>query len=137
MRDYSPIVRDMKVQYAIRVRRWRRAMSGRAWRVSFSNGRCINWIEAPYPKTPISLLVFLHEVGHHAIGFDQYAPGCEEEYHVWLWAFEKMSEYGVAVDQRSLDRFARSMQYAISKALRRREPIPCEILDRFGSALAA
>jgi hypothetical protein len=137
MVDYASIVRDMKVEYGIRIRRWRKQMSGCAWRVSFSDGRTINWIEAPYPKRSISLAVFLHEVGHHAIGFDQFSPGCVEEYYVWTWAFSTMDSYGIAVDQRSRDRFDRSMRYAVSKALRRGETIPSEIMEWFAPSKAA
>ena len=119
MPDFSPIVREMKSRYALRVRRWRRHMSGCAWRVRFKDGRVINWIEAPYPKSPISLAVFLHEVGHHVIGFARYRVRCEEEYHVWLWALEQMRRFGVEPDDRVARRFDRSMQYAVGKALRR------------------
>jgi hypothetical protein len=117
--SYPQIVREMKSRYALRVRRWRPHMSGSAWQVRYSDGRVVNWIEAPYPRTPVSLAVFLHEVGHHAIGFDQYDAGCEEEYHVWTWALEQMRRYGVEPDRRVRRRFDRSMQYAVGKALRR------------------
>ena len=116
---YAQIVREMKSRYALRIRRWRGNMSGSAWQVRYSDGRTVNWIEAPYPRTPVSLAIFLHEVGHHAIGFDRYDAGCEEEYHVWTWALEQMRRFGVEPDARVQRRFDRSMQYAVSKALRR------------------
>lgn len=119
MRDYSWVVRLMKKRYRLRVRRWRNRMSGSAWSVCYSDGRRINWIEAPYPKTPISLAVFLHEVGHHAIGFRRYRVRCEEEYYAWLWAFHQMRKLGVKADARVTRRFDLSMQYAVRKALRR------------------
>src|SRR5205085_9623408 len=119
MADYDEIVESMKLRYEIRIRRWRRAMSGCAWRVYYHDGRTINWVESPYPKTPISLAIFLHEVGHHAIGFDRYKVRCEEEYHVWLWALEQMRKMGVEPDHRVQRRFDRSMQYAVAKAIRR------------------
>ena len=131
MLDYSSIVEEMKRRYALRVRRWRKNMSGCAWRVSYEDGREINWIEAPYPKTPISLAIFLHEVGHHVIGFKRYRVRCEEEYHVWQWAFEQMRRHGVELDERVQRRFRLSMQYAVGKAIRRgakRIPVP---LQRF------
>lgn len=71
------------------------------------------------PRTPISLAIFLHEVGHHAVGFQRYKRRCEEEYHVWLWAIEKMRELGIEPDERVLRRFDLSMRYAVGKALRR------------------
>jgi len=119
MPDFEAIVREMKRKYRVRVRRWRKHMSGCAWSVAFPDGRIINWIEAPRPRTPISLAIFLHEVGHHAIGFYRYRVRCEEEYHVWLWALNQMRKLGVEPDHRVQQRFDRSMQYAVGKALRR------------------
>ena len=119
MPDFAAIVSEVKQKYSVRIRRWRRHMSGCAWRVSYSDGRNINWIEAPRPRTPISLAIFLHEVGHHVIGFERYRVRCEEEYHVWQWALAQMRKFGVEPDQRVEIRFDRSMQYAVSKALRR------------------
>ncbi len=119
MADYSAIVEMMKQRYAVRVRRWRTSMSGCAWQVYYDDGRVVNWIEAPLPKTAISLAVFLHEVGHHAIGFDRFKHRCEEEYHAWQWAMTQMRLVGVEPDERVKQRFQRSMQYAVGKALRR------------------
>ncbi|CAN5578615.1 hypothetical protein BH20VER1_BH20VER1_31720 [soil metagenome] len=119
MPDYSELVENVKKHYDVRVRKWRRSMSGCAWRVYYSDGRAINWIEAPIPRTPISLAVFLHEVGHHVIGFDRYRRRCEEEYHVWVWAIRKMRELGVEPDEKVSRRFQLSMQYAVGKAMRR------------------
>jgi hypothetical protein len=119
MPDYLSIVRKMKKRYGLRIRKWRKSMSGCAWRVCYNDGRVINWVEAPFPKTPLSLSIFLHEVGHHAIGFNRYRVRCEEEYHVWLWAFQQMRKLGVEPDARVARRFDHSMQYAVGKALRR------------------
>ncbi len=116
---YANIVDQMKTRYDIRVRKWRRTMSGCAWRVYFHDGRVINWIEAPVPKTPISLAIFLHEVGHHVIGFEKYKKRCEEEYHVWVWAMNQMRKLGVEPDAKVLRRFEASMNYAVDKAIRR------------------
>jgi hypothetical protein len=119
MADYGTIVEDVKKRYDVRVRKWRRSMSGCAWRVYYTDGRTINWIEAPVPRTPISLAIFLHEVGHHVIGFDRYKRRCEEEYHAWAWAIRTMRELGVEPDARVHRRVERSMQYAVDKAVRR------------------
>lgn len=119
MHELSTIVEEMKQRYDVRVRRWRKSMSGCAWRVYYHNGRVINWIEAPMPKTPISLAIFLHEIGHHAIGFNTYRKRCEEEYHVWVWALNEMRRLGVEPDARVHRRFQLSMQYAVGKAVRR------------------
>jgi hypothetical protein len=119
MSDYAPIVAEMKTRYDVRLRRWRRSMTGCAWRVYYHDGRTINWIEAPQPKTPISLAIFLHEVGHHAIGFDTYRLRCEEEYHVWQWAVAEMRRHGVEPDAKVNRRIELSMRYAVDKAMRR------------------
>lgn len=119
MQDFAHIVEQMKQRYEIRIRKWRRSMSGCSWRVYYHDGGAINWIEAPYPKTPISLAIFLHEVGHHAIGFQTYKKRCEEEYHVWVWAIERMRELGIEPDERVWRRFELSMRYAVGKAMRR------------------
>jgi hypothetical protein len=119
MSPYAHIVQRAKTRYDIRVRRWRASMSGAAWRVYHDDGRAVNWIEAPRPKTPISLAIFLHEVGHHAVGFERYKKRCEEEYHVWLWALSEMRRNGVPPDARVRARFDLSMRYAVGKAMRR------------------
>ena len=136
MRDFAPIVRQMKREHAIRVRRWRNKMSGCSWQVHYRDGRVIRWIESPYPKTPISLAIFLHEVGHHVIGFDTYKRRCEEEYHVWKWAIDQMRAVGVEPDQKVLRRFALSMQYAVGKALRRGMKDLPELLREFAPEAA-
>ena len=136
MPDYQLIVRKTQQRYRIRVHSWRRNMSGRAWQIHYRGGRIDNLIEAPFPKTPISLAIFLHEVGHHVIGFDRYRLRCEEEYHVWLWAFEEMRRLGVPPDARVLRRFDLSMQYAVSKALRRGMRRVPTALERFLPAIA-
>lgn len=127
--DYTPLVDEMKKCYDIRVRRWRKSMSGVAWRVRYSDGRVQHWIESPFPKTRISLAIFLHEVGHHAVGWGVYRLRCEEEYRVWLWALAKMRELGIEPDARTLRRFERSMQYAVGKAVRRGlKSLPVELV---------
>ncbi len=127
MADYSPIVRHMKDRYQVRIRRWRTQMSGCAWSVFYHDGRRINWVESPYPKTPISLAIFLHEIGHHAIGFHRFKVRCEEEYHVWLWAFRQMDRFGVTADAKVTRRFDRSMRYVVQMALRRGMQIPDDL----------
>ncbi len=109
----------MKAAHGVRVRRWRKSMSGVAFVMRCRDGTTTNWIESPYPKTNISLAIFLHEIGHHAVGFGVYRLRCEEEYRVWLWALAKMRELGIEPNDRTLTRFERSMRYAVAKACRR------------------
>ncbi len=119
MNDFALIVRTVRCRHRIRVRKWRSAMSGSAWQVFYENGRTLRWIESPFPKSAISLAIFLHEVGHHVIGFDRYTDSCEEEFHAWQWAMREMARLGIKPDDRVLRRYRRSMEYAVSKALRR------------------
>lgn len=119
MADYSSIINEMKLRHDVRVRRWRSSMTGCAWRVWYEDGSIINWIEAPYPRTPISLAVFLHEVGHHVTGFDTHRLRCEEEYHAWQWALAEMRRHGVEPDAKVQRRVELSMRYAVDKAVRR------------------
>jgi hypothetical protein len=119
MPDFAAIVANLKRRHAVRVRRWRSNMSGAAWRVYMPDGSTVNWIEAPFPKTPISLAIFLHEIGHHVIGFDRYRLRCEEELHAWTWAIRQMRLLGIEPDGRVMRRFELSMNYAVGKALRR------------------
>ncbi|MHC4992014.1 MAG: hypothetical protein ACYTGC_13660, partial [Planctomycetota bacterium] len=71
-RRYDEVVLEMKRLYGIRVRKWRSSTSGCAWEVRDAAGSVGRLIEAPYPRGPMSCAVFLHEVGHHAIGFGRY-----------------------------------------------------------------
>lgn len=119
MSDLDQIVRLMRCRHRIRVHKWRTNMTGCAWQVRYADGRVIRWIEAPVPRTTLSLSIFLHEVGHHVIGFERYKRRCEEEYHVWCWALDEMRRLGVEPDDKTLTRFQLSMQYAVDKALRR------------------
>jgi hypothetical protein len=119
MAEFAPIVEEMKSRYDIRVRRWRPSMSGKAWRVYYHDGRAVNWVESPKPRTPISLAIFLHEVGHHVIGFQKYRRRCEEEFHVWMWALNEMRRHGVEPNEKVHRRVELSMRYAVDKAVRR------------------
>jgi hypothetical protein len=117
--DFARIASEIRNRYDIHVKRWRRTMSGKAWRVYHHDGRVVNWIESPQPRTPISLAIFLHEVGHHVIGFEKYRRRCEEEFHVWMWALNEMRRLGIEPNARVQRRVEMSMRYAVGKALRR------------------
>jgi hypothetical protein len=131
MQHFAPIIRQIKSQHQIRVKRWRRHMSGCSWQTRYTDGRVTRWIESPYPRTPISLSIFLHEVGHHVIGFERYKRRCEEEFYVWKWALQQMELLGVQPDDKVAARFELSMQYAVSKAIRRGMKELPEELEKF------
>src|SRR5687768_18485785 len=109
----------MKSRYDLRIRKWRKTMSGCAWRVYYHDGRVINWIEAPVPRTPISLAIFLHEGGHHVLGFHTYKKRCEEEYHAWVWAITQMRHFGGEPEGRVHRRLRVPLPYPAGKAVRR------------------
>ncbi|MBL9118428.1 MAG: hypothetical protein JNL80_00770 [Phycisphaerae bacterium] len=135
---YDTLVEEMKAAHGFRVRKWRRTMSGCAWELRFSDGRRQRMLESPYPKSPLSCSIFLHEVGHHAIGLGVVRPRCLEELRAWEWSLAAMEERGLEIDAKVRDRFRRSMEYAVAKAARRgiRE-LPIELLPFLPTARAA
>jgi hypothetical protein len=116
---YDRLVAEMKATYGFRVRRWRRSMSGCAWELRYRDGRVQRMLESPYPKSPLSCAIFLHEVGHHAIGLGAVRPRCLEELRAWEWSLAAMEARGLEIDGRTRTRFRRSMEYAVAKAARR------------------
>ena len=116
---YDGLVREMKSIHRLRVNKWRTRTSGCAWEVHYADGRVSRLIESPYPRGPMSCAVFMHEVGHHAIGLHRYRPRCLEEYHAWRWGLEEMRRRGFSVTDRVLARRDEALRYAIAKALRR------------------
>lgn len=116
---YEEITREMLAEHGVRVRKWRSSMSGVAWQVSYKDGTMSKLIESPRPRGPMSAAVFLHEIGHHAIGFGTYKPRCLEEYYAWKFSIEKMEELGLNVTDRVHKRMHESLEYALAKALRR------------------
>jgi hypothetical protein len=116
---YDRVTREMLAAYGVRVRRWRTSMSGIAWEILYNDGRVKKLIEAPYPKGPMSAAVFLHEIGHHAIGFGVYRPRCLEEYHAWAFSLEHMERLGLNLTDSVRKRMHDSLHYAIAKARRR------------------
>jgi len=119
MPQYESIAQRASRQYGIQVRRWRRTLSGRAILVRHADGRVDRWIESPRPRSPVSLAVFLHEVGHHAVGFRRCWSLCEEEMRVWEWALNRMRRAGIDPNRRVLARVERSMRHALALAMRK------------------
>ena len=125
---YAAMVCELKIQYKISIRKWRARMSGVAYELMYSDGRIKRLITAPRPRGPVSAAIFLHEVGHHAVGFRRYAPRCLEEYYVWQWAFREMAARNIPVDHRVLKHYRRSMYHYVRLA-RREDPhrLPAEV----------
>jgi hypothetical protein len=126
---YEQITRQMLDHHEIRVRRWRTSMSGIAWQIRYRDGRIARLIESPKPKGPMSAAIFLHEVGHHAIGFNVYRPRCLEEYHAWAFAMQQMEALGLNITDSVRRRMHSSLRYAVQKAQRRGiRQLPPELL---------
>jgi hypothetical protein len=125
---YDAMTRDMLYAYGVRVRRWRTAMSGIAWELRYHDGRTARLIEAPRPKGPMSAAIFLHEIGHHAIGFHTYKPRCLEEYHAWVFVLDQMEKLGLNITDNVRRRMHDSLHYAVQKATRRGiKAVPAEL----------
>ncbi len=116
---YDALVEEMKRTHNLRVRKWRKSSSGVAWLIRYHSGKTVKLIEAPYPRGPMSCAIFLHEVGHHAIGLGIHRPRCLEEYHVWIWALREMRGRGFNVTPAVEKRVHDSLKYAVGKAKRR------------------
>jgi hypothetical protein len=126
---YEQITKEMLAKHSVRVRKWRTSMSGVAWQVTYRDGTVSRLLESPKPKGPMSAAIFLHEIGHHAIGFGTYKPRCLEEYYAWKFSIDTMHELGLNVTDRVHERMHDSLNYAIEKALRRGlKNIPTELL---------
>jgi len=116
---YEAMTREMLAKYNVRVRKWRTSMSGIAWYVTYRDGHVQKLIESPKPKGPMSAAIFLHEIGHHAIGFNVYKPRCLEEYHAWQFSLREMERFGFTISEGVQRRVFRSLRYAVAKAQRR------------------
>lgn len=126
---YELITRQMLNQYGVRVRKWRTSMSGVAWQVTYQDGTISRLLEAPKPKGPMSAAIFLHEIGHHAIGFNTYKPRCLEEYYAWKFSIDTMHDLGLNVTDRVHERMHDSLHYAVEKARRRGlKNLPAELV---------
>ncbi|MEY3143231.1 MAG: hypothetical protein RLY21_1724 [Planctomycetota bacterium] len=118
-RRYDAVVVEMLSKYGLTVKRWRSSLSGVAIERTFRDGRVERTIESPYPTSPLRLAIFLHEVGHHAIGLGVHKPRCLEEYLAWRYAIDRMDEMGFPTKGSVARRFDRSMRYAVAKSRRR------------------
>jgi hypothetical protein len=121
---YDALTTHMLEVHGLRVKRWRSGTTGVAYELRTAGrrgtpDRIERWIEAPRPKGPVSCAVFLHEVGHHAIGLGAVSPRCLEEYHAWRWATEGLAAAGIPVGPSVERRMREGLEYAVAKALRR------------------
>lgn len=135
---YERMTKEMLARYDVRVRKWRSSMSGVAWQVTYHDGTVSRLIESPRPKGPVSASIFLHEIGHHAIGLGRYKPRCLEEYHAWMFSLAQMEAHGLNVTESVHKRVRESLQYAVWKATRRgMKRIPAELLPYLDAPTAA
>ena len=103
----------------IRVRLWRSSLTGCA-NVAKSE------IEVPKPLTRKSLYIFLHEIGHVAIGHLGKKKRHVEEYEAEQFAHERMRELGFAVPRSQTERakayVARKIGQAYARGAKRIDP---------------
>ncbi len=125
---YDDTVAEMLAKYGVKVRKWRTTSSGVAWETTYKDGTKKRMLESPRPRGPMSIAIFLHEIGHHHIGLGAVSPRCLEEYHAWMFALREMRERGLPITERVEKRVHASLKYAVDKARRRgiRE-IPAEL----------
>jgi hypothetical protein len=123
---YAAMVGDLKARYKISIRKWRSHMAGVAYELTYRDGRIKRLVSAPRPRSPVSAAIFLHEVGHHAVGFRRYSPRCLEEYYVWQWTFREMTARGIPVTHRVLRHYRRAMYHYVHRA-RLAHPLPPEL----------
>ncbi|MEI7768026.1 MAG: hypothetical protein WCJ97_11390 [Phycisphaerae bacterium] len=116
---YDAMVEELKERYQFSIRKWRKGMSGAAYELRYRDGHIKRMLSAPRPRSSVSAAIFLHEVGHHAIGFRRYKPRCLEEYYVWQWAFTEMKKRNIELDVRVEKHYRRSMYNYVRLALRR------------------
>ena len=125
-RRYDAVVVEMLSKYGLTVKR--NSLSGVAIERTFRDGRVERTLESPYPTSPLRLAIFLHEVGHHAIGLGVHKPRCLEEYLAWRYAIDRMDEMGFPTKGSVARRFDRSMRYAVAKSRRRGiQRLPSEV----------
>lgn len=126
---YDAVVAHMLEKYGVRVRKWRTSSSGVAWVLRYRDGRIVRLLESPKPRGPMSMAIFLHEIGHHAIGLGVYKPRCLEEYHAWAFSIQAMEDHGLNITDRVRTRMFKSLRYAVRKAQRRGlKEIPAELV---------
>jgi hypothetical protein len=126
---YATMVSELKTKYKISIRKWRGRMSGVAYELTYRDGRIKRLITAPRPRSPVSAAIFLHEVGHHAVGFKRYSPRCLEEYYVWQWTFREMTARNIPVTERVLRHYRRSMYYYVRLARKHGGHLPHEVVQ--------
>ncbi len=125
---YRAMVDELKTRYKISVKKWRSHMSGVAYELTYRDGRIKRLIAAPRPRSPVSAAIFLHEVGHHAIGFRRYSPRCQEEYYVWQWVFREMAAREIPANARVLRHYRRSMYHYVRLARRLEQHVPHDLV---------
>ncbi|MDX2148347.1 MAG: hypothetical protein SFZ23_12570 [Planctomycetota bacterium] len=126
---YDAMVRERLATFGVRVRKWRTNSSGVAVLLRYRDGSLSRYLEAPRPTGPVSAAIFLHEIGHHAIGLGSYKPRCLEEYHAWMFALREMERLELNITDAVRRRVHRSLRYAVRKARRRGiKTIPPELL---------
>ena len=98
--------------YGVRIRKWRRSMSG----VAYHNS---DEIECPVPRGAKSFAVLAHEVGHRALGHNGAGRRLEDEYQAWEFARGTFRDAGIPMPRTVSRMIDESLGYALAKALNR------------------
>lgn len=70
-----------------------------------------------HPKnSAFATFELLHEIGH-AENNNSKMRRCEEEYYATLWAIERCNEYGVPIDQKTLDAYQRYIDMELNRGI--------------------
>ena len=93
---YWAIALEEAARHDVTIKRFRPSLSGKA----FVSQRTIT---APRPRTRRRLRVFLHEVGHIALGHSDPKPRYVAEQEADEWAFETMRRHGIRVRRRRIE----------------------------------
>lgn len=112
MNDYERIaVRYLPRGYAVE---YRKSLSGR----HFGDRRLI---QAPRPRTPKSLYIFLHECAHAYLrtGSGKRGKRHVQEMEANLWAEAKLTKHGIPIPPEYIERHKRYVAYKIVQAERR------------------
>jgi len=116
---YETIARELLATHNIRVRKWRKNSSGVAVVLQYRDGTVRKYVETPRPRGPMSMAIFLHEIGHHVLGVGSISPRCLEEYEAWMFALREMESRGLNITESVRRRVDKSLRYAVRKAQRR------------------
>lgn len=115
MNAYEEAARVLLQESGCTVRKWRKSNTGTAYTASDDWG-----IETPRPRGQASFAVLAHEVGHQLLHRRNSKQRWLEEVEAWEYALAQFDRFGLAGREKAEATAARCLDYAVTKALRRR-----------------